>query len=290
MNLNNQKLGYIEGWLSAVINIVLFVFKLWVGMLSGSVAMVADAWHTLSDTLTSGIVLLGFWISGKPADDNHPFGHGRAEVIGAVIISTLLAVVGVGFLIKSIRQLLSFHPVTYGNVAIIVFAVSVIVKEGIARFSIWAGKKIDSRSLIADGWHHRSDAIASLLIVIGAFVGRIYWWVDGVLGIIVSLLIMYAAFDIFKGTAGDLMGEESDKELEEQIMQVAKSISPEVSGIHHIHVHKYGVHKEVTFHICFPGDKPLKQIHEVADEIENALRDRMNIEATIHFDPDYPDD
>ena len=98
MNDQKQQLGYLEGWLSSVLNVVLFGLKLWVGMMAGSVAMIADAWHTLSDTLTSVIVLVGFWISGKPKDKEHPFGHGRAELIGAIIIAILLALVGFSFL------------------------------------------------------------------------------------------------------------------------------------------------------------------------------------------------
>jgi cation diffusion facilitator family transporter len=124
--------------------------------------MTADAWHTLSDTLTSVVVILGFWISSRLEDEEHPFGHGRAEVIATIIIATLLAVVGINFLKDSIQQLIVQRSASFSTVGLVVFAISVVIKEGLARFSIWAGKKTDSKSLIADGWHHRSDALASL--------------------------------------------------------------------------------------------------------------------------------
>ena len=106
-------------------------------------AMTANAWHTLSDTLTSVVVILGFWISSRPEDKEHPFGHGRAEIIATIIIATLLAVVGINFLKDSIRQLIAQRSTSFSTVGLVVFAISVVIKEGLARFSIWAGKKTD---------------------------------------------------------------------------------------------------------------------------------------------------
>ena len=286
MIYENQKWGYIEGIASIIINTTLFAFKLWAGMMIGSVAMIADAWHTLSDTMTSLIVIVGFWISGKPEDKDHPFGHGRAEVIGAVMIGVLLALVGFNFLKDSITHLLNRHTIQYNSLGVIIFTISIFVKEGIAQFSIWAGKKINSKALIADGWHHRSDAIASFLIVIGALLGNYFWWIDGVLGLIVSGLILYAAYDILKDGASVLMGECIDHEMEEKIVDIIKKIAPEVKDFHHIHLHRYGHHYEVTFHIKFPEHLTIKEAHDTVDQIENELRAKLNIESTIHFEPE----
>jgi cation diffusion facilitator family transporter len=112
--------------------------------------MTADAWHTLSDTLTSLVVILGFWISGRPKDEEHPFGHGRAKVIAAVVIATLLAVVGASFFRDSIRQLIERKNAAFSTLSLIIFSISVLVKEALARFSLWAGKKTQSQSLVAD--------------------------------------------------------------------------------------------------------------------------------------------
>ncbi|GAI77757.1 unnamed protein product, partial [marine sediment metagenome] len=156
---NKIFLGYLEGIISIFLNTFLFGLKYWVGMKTFSIAIIADAWHTLSDSLTSLVVIIGFKISSKPADKEHPFGHGQAEIVSSIIIGTMLAIVGFNFLIASIQRFTNQQSAVYGTSAIIVFLISVIVKEGLAQFSIRAGKKIDARSLIADGWHHRSDAL-----------------------------------------------------------------------------------------------------------------------------------
>lgn len=284
--INPTKLGYVEGILSIIINTILFGFKIYVGVQSKSISMIADAWHTISDTLTSLVVILGFWISAQPKDEDHPFGHGRAEVIAAIIIGTLLAVVGFNFIVDSIKNLKDRVSANFSTISIIVFGISVLLKEGLASFSIWAGKKIDSKSLIADGWHHRSDALASLIIVIAALFGKWIWWIDGVLGIIVSLLILYTAFDIAKGASNSLLGEKPDENLTKKIDEIIRKTSPEISDIHHLHIHRYGDHLEITLHIRMNGIKDVNFAHEVATSIENTIRDELKAEATIHIEPE----
>lgn len=287
-NVSNysKKLGYIEGILSIIINTFLFGLKIYAGIQSKSISMIADAWHTISDTLTSLVVILGFWISSQPKDDEHPFGHGRAEVIAAIIIGTLLAVVGFNFLIDSIKNLKNRVSANFSTFSIIVFGISVILKEGLASFSIWAGKKIESKSLIADGWHHRSDALASLIIVIAAFVGKYIWWIDGFLGIIVSILILYTAYDIAKGASNSLLGEKPDEDLTKKINDIIKKTSPEISDVHHIHIHRYGDHLEITLHIRINGIKDVYFAHNLATSIENSIRDELKAEITIHIEPE----
>ncbi|MEW5815182.1 MAG: cation diffusion facilitator family transporter [Spirochaetota bacterium] len=285
MELTKKKLGYIEGLSSSIINVGLFALKLWVGIISGSVAMIADSWHTLSDTLTSIVVLFGFWISGKPRDMKHPFGHGRAELIAALIIGTLLGLVGLNFLKDSYLQLKNAHAVRFSLLSIVIFLISVFIKEGLAQFSMWAGRKTKSTSLIADGWHHRSDAIASALIVVGALFGRYFWWIDGVLGILVSLLIIYAAFTIIKEAADTFMGEEADSRLKQEIEEVIKRVIPDMKDMHHLHVHKYGDHVEVTLHVNISDKYTFQQAHDLTTQVENSLRESLKIEPTIHIEP-----
>ncbi|MBE0515995.1 MAG: cation transporter [Methanophagales archaeon] len=280
-----QQLGYLEGWLSIALNVILFGFKYWAGIKSGSVAMVADAWHTLSDTFTSLIIVVSFVIAARPADKRHPFGHGRAEVIGALIIGTLLTVVGLTFLKESILRLQNYQAAQFATLAIIVFGISMILKEALAEFSLWAGKKIDSRALLADGWHHRSDAIASGLIVIGALSGAYLWWIDGVMGIFVSALILYATYDILKGAVGSLLGEKVDPILEAKIKNLIKTIAPSVSCLHHLHLHRYGDHIELSLHIKLPTEMNLKEAHDLATMLEEAIRIELKVEPTIHVEP-----
>jgi len=294
MKINSKKqvskkyktfIGYLEGTVSIILNTLLFGLKYWVGIKTFSIAIIADAWHTLSDSLTSLVVIIGFKVSSKPADKKHPYGHGRAEIISSVIIGTLLAVVGVNFLIASIQRFINHQSASYGNLAIIVFIISVIVKEGLAQFSIRAGKKINSQSLIADGWHHRSDALVSLMVLVGIFMGGYFWWVDSIMGIIVSLVIFYTTYIILKGSISTLIGEKPSEDFEAEIRKiVTNSLSRDVK-LHHFHSHKYGDNKELTFHIRLPADMRLEKAHRIAEELENKIREEMNIEATIHLEP-----
>ncbi|MDI6778876.1 MAG: cation diffusion facilitator family transporter [Bacteroidota bacterium] len=284
-NMTKKQLGYSEGWISVVINTILFVAKLWVGIISGSVAMIADAWHTLSDSFTSVIVIVGFWMSGKPADAQHPYGHGRAEAIAAIIIGTLLGVVGVNFIVDSIQRLINYRAVKFQSLAIYVFAVSVIVKEILAQFSFWAGKKTNSVALKANGWHHRSDAIASALIVIGALLSGYFWWIDGVLGIIVSLLILYAAYDIISKNVSHLLGDEIDPSLEKKVRAAIAELELGVLDLHHFHAHKYGDHTELTFHLRVAPEMQIADAHSIANRIEKKMKEELDIEATCHIEP-----
>jgi cation diffusion facilitator family transporter len=286
MDKEKRRLGYQEGVISSVLNTVLFGLKFWVGMAVGSVAMIADAWHTLSDTLTSLVVILGFWISSKPGDEEHPFGHGRAELIASVIIGTLLGVVGLNFLKESWNQLRDHQSAEYSAISIIAFGISVVAKEALARYSIWAGKKVKAQSLLADGWHHRSDALASALIIVGALFGARFWWIDGILGLGVSALILYAAADIIRGAVNTLMGEKPDAELVDKVKSIVDSALPGNSKLHHIHVHTYGDQKEMTLHIRLPGQMSLIDAHSVTFAIEDRIRKELNIEATIHPEPE----
>jgi len=285
INKKNNRLKNIEGWGSIILNTFLFIIKFWAGSVTGSVAIIADAWHTLSDSFTSAIVLCSVVASSKPPDRKHPFGHGRAEIIASIIIGVLLSVVAFNFFIEALSRLRESTPVTYGNLAIAVTAVSVILKEAMAQFAIRAGKKTGSQVLTADGWHHRSDAISSAIILAGIFTGRQFWWIDGALGIMVSILILYSAFEIIRDTYGSIIGECPDEALVNKINRIAEENINMETFIHHIHVHNYGHHKELTFHIKLPDDLNLKDAHDIATNLEISIRQELNIETTIHMEP-----
>jgi cation diffusion facilitator family transporter len=282
---SNKKLVFLQGWVSIAVNALLFIFKYWAGIVTGSLALMADAWHTLSDSLSSIIVLIGAKISSKPPDREHPFGHGRAELIAAIIIGVILALIGFEFAKDSIIRLVNRESVEFGKFAIWVTSISVIVKEALAQFSFWACKKTGNPSLKADGWHHRSDAISSLIILVGIFLGEYLWWIDGVLGLVVSLLIFYAAYEIIREGTDPLLGEIPEKELLENLKIIAKETSGIDTHLHHVHVHRYGEHIELTAHIRLPKKTTLEQAHAIADDIELEIMNQLNIEATIHMEP-----
>ena len=282
---DSNKLSYSEGWISIVVNVGLFALKYWAGIVTDSIAITADAWHTLSDSLTSLIVIIGVKISTKPADKEHPFGHGRAEWVASIIIGILLTLIAFNFFSESILRLRSHESVQYGAIAIIVTVVSILMKEALAQYAIWAGKKTDSKAVKADAWHHRSDAVSSLIILIGIFFNRFFWWIDGILGIIVALLILYAAFDILKDSVSPILGKQPDEELVKQIKKLCLERTGEEVHAHHFHIHDYGGHAELTFHIRLNQEMTLEEAHDIATRIENSIKINLDIETTIHIDP-----
>ena len=237
MKKNYSYLSYWEGWLSIIINILLFGLKYWAGIVTGSIAIIADAWHTLTDSISSIIVLVGAKISTKPADKKHPFGHGRAELIASLIIGVLLALIAFSFIQESIEKLKNREAVVFGSFAIVVTIVSIISKETLAQFAIWAGKKSNSKVLMADAWHHRSDAISSLIILVGIFFGKYFWWIDGILGIFVALLLFYATYEIFRDSITPILGKIPDENLLKEVKKICNSTNDRIKA-HHFHIHE----------------------------------------------------
>lgn len=285
VNSNSEKLAIQEGWVSIIVNILLFVLKYWAGIVTGSVAIIADAWHTLSDSLSSIFVIVGIKISRKPADKEHPFGHGRSELVAAILIGALLAFVAFSFVVEGINKLQDREPVTYGTVAIVVTIVSILLKEGLAQYAFWIGKKASSQSVKADGWHHRSDAISSVVVLGGIFLGKYFWWIDGVMGILVALLIFKAAYDVIRESASTILGETPVDELVADITCKAKLVTSRDVYPHHFHLHNYVTHKELTFHICLPPEMSISEAHQIANTIEQMVLQEYHFTSTIHVEP-----
>lgn len=282
---NKNKYILREGWLSIIGNIILFILKYWAGSVTGSLALIADAWHTLTDSISSVIVLIGGRFSNKPADNNHPFGHGRAEHIAAIIIGVLLAIVAFDFVLDAIERFGSKEKTVFGTVAWVVTIVSIVVKEGMAQYAFWTAKKTNSSILKADGWHHRTDALSSIVILIGIAVGKYFWWTDAVLGFIVAIMIGYASFQILSKEIKSLLGESPSEELLLSIRETAQMACTEPLHLHHIHVHNYGNHTEMSCHIKLPPKMPLNEAHEICTKIEQAIQNKFGYISTIHPEP-----
>ncbi len=285
MRTDQSKMAARAGWISILVNVLLFGLKYWAGIASGSVAIIADAWHTLSDSITSIIVVISIRIASRPADEEHPFGHGRAEIMAATIIGVLLAVIAVEFFIESTQRLVQREAASYGTIAIVITALSVLAKEGLARYSIIAGKKSGSRSIKADAWHHRSDAISSLVILAGIFLNKFIWWIDGAMGMLVALLILHAAYGILKDVFNAILGEKPDKQILNKINDICLKHYESAVYPHHIHVHHYGEHTEMTLHIKLEKSLTLEGAHNITSMIEDDIRTELGIEATIHTEP-----
>lgn len=273
------------GWTSIGANTVLFGAKLVAGLAVGSVAIVADAWHTLSDSLSSVIVLAGTKTARKPADEEHPFGHGRAELIAAVVVGAFLAVVAFNILVSSIGRLQQGGSVIYRREALIVVAMSVVVKEALAQGAFWVARRAHSPAMRADAWHHRSDAITSILVLIGIGLGGSRPWIDGTLGIVVSLFLLYAATKVLREGSVPLLGETPNRTTLAQMQTIAARVSPQLQQVHHVHIHRYGDHTELTCHVRIDGAMSVDHAHHLVDDYERALREEMQVEPTVHVDP-----
>jgi len=159
------------------------------------------------------------------------------------------------------------------------------LKEFLAQYSFFAGKKSGNTALKADAWHHRSDALSSVLILVGIIISKYFWWVDGILGILVTILLLYATYQILNTSISSILGEEPDEDLCKQVEEILSAGQPENMHAHHFHLHKYGEHRELTFHIMLPENYTLTQAHDTATRLEDEIREKLGIEATIHMEP-----
>lgn len=273
------------GWISILANTLLFVVKLWAGILTGSVALSADAWHTLSDSASSLLVLFGGRTARMPADGEHPFGHGRADLIVGVAIGAVLGWVGVSFIFQAIERLGTGEPVEYGIIGVVVTLVSLIVKEGLAQYAFLGARRAGSGALRADAWHHRSDALSSLVILVGIlFAGR-FTYTDSILGFAVAGFLFFAAYRIIHSCSLPLLGESPSHQAVSRVRGIARETNAVLDNVHHVHIHRYGNHTELTCHVHIDGNMSVAEAHDVVDEFEQALRERMGVEPTVHVDP-----
>ena len=285
MDKSSIRISLEAGWVSIVINSLLFIIKYWAGVVSGSVSIIADSWHTLSDSISSVFLIIGLKLSGRPADKEHPFGHGRYELITTILIGCLLAMVAYTFFVESVERLQNRESADFGLIALVVTILSIVIKEGMAQYAFRVARKSGSKSVAADGWHHRSDALSSAIILIGIFFNRYFWWIDGVLGIAVALLIFYTAIVIIKKTANVILGEKPTTELKESISNICRQAIGYDIFPHHIHIHNYINHKEITLHIYLPDEMTIYVSHDISSIIEKRLAEELNVEATIHVEP-----
>ena len=281
----HSKLGYREGLVSVILNLLLFVLKYYAGIASASLALIADAWHTLSDSLTSLVVILGIKLSSKKPDKEHPFGHGRWEQISALIIAILLALVGVEFMKDAIAKLRGHEAADFGWLAYLATVASIVLKEGLARYAFYIARKTGNAAVKADGWHHRSDALSSLMVLAGLFLSPYFWWIDSVLGMLISFMLFYAAYGIIREAVNKILGEEPSEEVIGKVEQIVKAEMGNVAYPHHYHSHHYGDHIEFTFHIKVPGEETVEEAHRKATLIEMQIKTELKIDATIHIEP-----
>lgn len=283
--MDKQRAGYLEGVISVIANCILFGLKFWAGVVTGSIALTADAWHTLSDSLSSIIVIVAVKLSSKKPDTEHPFGHGRWEQIAALFIAFLLGIIAFDFLKDSYTHFKNHESTEFGIIAIVVTITSILVKEALAQYAFYIGRKTENVSVKADGWHHRTDALSSVLVLVGILFANQFWWIDSVLGAIISLMLFYATYQIAKEAINKLLGEKPSSELIEKIRKSIQKYDSENIQLHHFHIHNYVGHQELTFHIKLRNDLSIEEGHRIATEIENIIYEEFGIVSTIHVEP-----
>lgn len=282
-----MKYGILSGCVGIALNVVLCLMKFFVGSITGSIAITADAVNNLSDAGSSAVTVFGFKMAGKPADKDHPFGHGRIEYITAMIVSFIIMFMGVELAIQSVNKIRSPEDVKFSLVGAIIIAVSILGKLWLAFFNKKLGKKIDSPAMTAVVADSISDIAATSVTLIALILANFFpsLHIDGWLGILVACFVLKAGLDIFRDTLSTLIGTPPSKELVDDIKKRIMSYD-HVSGIHDLIIHNYGPdHFFATVHVEIPADIDVMVGHDIIDNIENDIKKELGIDLTIHYDP-----
>ena len=286
-----QRYGVVSGVVGILCNALLCTAKIAAGLLTGAVSIVADGINNLSDGGSCVVSLLGVKMAGKPADDKHPFGHGRIEYVAGLIVSFIIVLMGVELAKTSLDKI--FHPeeISFSWITPAVLGISILVKLWMCFFNRKMGDKIDSAVLRATAMDSLSDVAATSAVLAGFVIG--YWArvnLDGYLGVLVALFILYTGVSTAKGTLDLLLGEAPDPEFVKQIQQEVLSY-PEIIGVHDLIVHNYGPgHSVVSLHAEVPCDVDILKIHDTIDNAERDLKKKFDCEVVIHMDPIITDD
>lgn len=290
-----EKYGTLASVVGVVTNFILAGIKLLAGLLSASVAIIADALNNLSDAGSSVITYLSFKAAAKPADKDHPFGHARMEYIASMVVSFLILLVGFELLMDSGKTVLGLSEAQRTEitlVTIIILSASVLLKLWLAFFYLDVAKKIDSSVVKASAMDSLSDCVSTLAVLVSSIVIYFTNWIllDAIVGLGVSLLILFAGGKILNETKNALLGEAP---VEETVTKIYKTVEdyPDILGVHDLLVHNYGPHTFIaSFHAEVDGKKDIYLLHDMIDNVEREIKERHGIQCTIHLDPIVTDD
>ncbi len=278
--------GLLASITGILLNLILAAAKYVAGIISGSISVTADAINNLSDAGSSIVALLGVKISAKPADKDHPYGHGRVEYISAFIVSFFVLFMGIELFKNSVSKIIHPEPVEFSFVSLAILIVSIVCKLWLGLFNRKLGKKINSAPMMAVMKDSFSDClatgVAAISIIISAF-SKIN--IDGYLGVVVSMFIFIAGFGILKDTLGDILGRSPEEEFVKEITEKIMSYSP-VCGVHDLIIHDYGpACRFASAHAEVPSDGDIMEIHDVIDTIERDIYNEFSMLISIHMDP-----
>ena len=289
-DVENQKVrtsyGTMCGIFGIITNLILVVMKLFIGILTASISIIADAINNLSDMGSSLLTIIGFKISSKPADKDHPYGHQRVEYIISLIIAMIIAFVGLELLTTSIEKIINPAEIKVDLITYIILGAAILLKALQGLFYLSASKKIDSLSLKASAKDSINDCISTTAVLVGTIISKLTGYnVDGIVGILVSGFIIFSAVMLVKETMSPLIGEKPEPELIEKVTRSVLSY-PKVLGIHDMITHLYGPSKVfVSLHVEVDAKEDILVAHDLIDNIEQDIKNLYGIEIVIHMDP-----
>ena len=290
-NGDRAAIGRMSGIVGVVCNLLLAAAKLVAGVLSGSVAITADALNNLSDATSSIVTFVGFKLAERPADADHPYGHARYEYISALIVSGLILVIGVELAQTSLQKILNPEPTEFSLVMAAILILSVIVKLWMYFFQRRLGKLADSQALLATAVDSRNDCLATSAVLLAAAVEYFTgWMLDGYVGMAVSIFILISGIRLARETISPLLGETASAELQELIVDYV-SAQPKVLGYHDLYVHDYGPGRRfASLHVEMDRREDPLECHEIIDDMERECYQSHGIQLVIHYDPVVTDD
>lgn len=277
---------YLGSIVGIICNLILSIVKIAVGVISGSVSVMADGFNNLSDMASSVITMVGIKLANRPADKEHPFGHGRMEYLSALIVAFMVMLVGVQFIKSSLDRIMNPLPITFELIPFILLLLSLLIKLWLSKFNKYVGEKINSSALKAASVDALGDVFTSSCVIISFVAAKFTTLpIDGYVGLIVSVAILYAGYSLVKDTISPLIGEAPDEELVKAIKQGVLSYD-NIIGVHDLIIHNYGVGKcMASIHAEIPSNIDLITIHDIIDTAEREISEKLNIYLVIHMDP-----
>jgi len=275
-------------------NVALLTFKFIAGVMGHSSAMIADAVHSLSDFITDVVVLAFVHVSAKPQDQDHDYGHGKYETFASFIIGLALLAAATGIIVSGVAKLIDWaggkQLAAPGWLALAAAIISILVKEILYRYTVIRGKKLDSQALVANAWHHRSDAFSSIATAVGIggaiLLGQRWTVLDPLASVAVGLMLVKVAYNLLRNSASELTESSLSSDIEKEIEDIIRSF-PDVSEPHNLRTRRIGNRFAIEAHVRMDGNLPLTVAHDRATAIEEALRKRFGKQThvTIHMEP-----
>lgn len=281
-----RRYGMLTGIVGIVLNFLLFVGKLIAGILTSSVSVIADSINNLSDSGSSVITLAGYKIAGRPADDEHPFGHGRVEYVAGLLVAVVIIFMGFELGKSSVEKIISPEEIKFDIISLIILILSILVKAYIFLYNNSIGKKISSSAMKAVAMDSLSDCISTLAVIAGLVVYLVFNLnIDGYVGILVALFILKTGIESVKESITPLVGEKADEEYVRSIKETVLSYDG-ITGVHDLLVHNYGVGENIiSMHAEVPSEMGFVEAHELIDRVEVEMKKKFASIVTIHMDP-----